>query len=227
MRKNLGLKIVALCVAVVIWIQVALMADHQSRVSLDLKLNDLAPEDSLLAALRKIPCMVQGRGLDIIKLQFSRASIVMNAADLRERNYKAFEAVNLPANLNLAIVSIDPAYSPRLQGLAGEPDGEGVPVRKGKKDTPPRPELPDPADPLNTLVLTNIPISGPPELRYFPAVVTIKVRGKSSHLASLPKGISVTVSGNPDARGLYSLTAQTPEGVTLQDITPKQVRLWK
>ncbi len=234
MRNNLGLKIVALVVAILIWMQVSVMSDHQSKVNLDLKLTNRAESDTLPETLAKVPCIVQGRGLDIIKLVLSRTYLTMDAADLKAGNLKDFEAVDLPANLNLTLVGIDPSVERKLSGLKleGQPPPQNPSAAKrkadkqGKKAGKEKPDL-DATDPVNSLVLTNIPISGSGERRFFPSVVTLKVRGRNSALASLPKGINVTVSASPDARGLYSVEAATPEGVTLQDITPKQVRLGK
>ncbi len=232
MRNNLGLKLVALAVAVLIWMQVSLMADHQSSVKLDLRLRNLAEDDTLLSSLTQIPCLVQGRGLDLIKLRLSKATVLMDAQDLRMGNLKNFELQQLPANLDLTVMGIDPAFS--LAALSSstppkKPAANPAQVKSGqemvaRQDPAAAGNKTDPADPVNTLVLTNIPLAGPADLRYFPSVATLKVQGKSSLLATLPAGISVTVAESPDARGLYTLKAITPPGVSLLDLTPKQVR---
>lgn len=226
MKNKLGLKIVALAVAVLIWVQVTLMADHQSKVNLRLKLEDVPESDSLLLKLDKVPCLVQGRGLDILKLRFSRASIAMAASDLASGELKSFQTQDLPLNLDLTILAIDPSFSRKLgDGSALDPDRLAGADKQNKARPTRQQALENSGAPIISQVLSNIPITDNADRRYFPSVVTLKLRGRAPLLENLPQGISVQVAENPDARGLYRLSVLTPEGVTLQDITPKQVRL--
>ncbi|MBW6513927.1 MAG: hypothetical protein K0B87_04120 [Candidatus Syntrophosphaera sp.] len=233
MKNNLGLKIFAVLVAVFIWLQVTLMTEQHSKVNLELRLTNSTPEDSLLYAANKISSQVQGQGMDILKLQFSKAYVEMDARDLRAGNDRNFALRDLPLNLDVTVLSVDPASVVQLgkPGTASKAADANQAsrtetARRGAEaaDLSEQETGADSSDPVNSLVLTNLPITSPTGLRFFPSTATLKVQGRASILASLPRGVVVKASPVPDARGFHGLSAETPEGVTLLDITPRQVR---
>ncbi|HPH60350.1 MAG TPA: hypothetical protein PLX72_01785, partial [Candidatus Syntrophosphaera sp.] len=73
MNNNLGLKIVALLMAIFFWLQITLVAQQESKTSLPLKLVNATGADSLRQPPPKIASTVQGRGLDILRLRYSPA----------------------------------------------------------------------------------------------------------------------------------------------------------
>jgi hypothetical protein len=233
MKNNLGLKIFAVLVAVFIWLQVTLMTEQQSRVRLDLRLTNASREDSLLYAAAKVSSQVQGQGMDILKLLFSKAYVEMDARDLHAGNDRNFTLRDAPLNLDATVLSVDPASVAQTgkggtDPKTGDPKNVGLAEveRRGAKDTPSATNTagPDAQDPVNSQVLSNLPISSPRNLRFFPSTASLKVQGRASLLAPLPKGVVVKASPYPDDRGFHSLSADTPDGVTLLDITPRQVR---
>ncbi len=227
MKSNPGLKIIALLVALFIWLQTTLMTQHESRTGLNLKLVNSTGEDSLHLPPRNITCTVEGRGLDILRLKLAKAHIQMEAADFWAGNALAYQVVNMPANLNVKVLGVIPpslAEQVKAQSPAQareEPVSSRTKPPGGPGGAEPRP---DPGEQLQTSILSDLPIDAPGGLKLFPARATLKVRGPAVLLDRLPAGVRVFISTQPDARGLYSLDAELPEGTTLQDITPKQVR---
>jgi hypothetical protein len=228
MRNNLGLKLLALLLAVIIWLQLILVADRQGRVSLDLRLTNIQEADTLRLPPRKISCYVQGRGMDIIRLYFSRAYIQMDANEFWSGNSKNYLPMDIPENLQANVLGI---ISPGLDELGkigklteedfgkrteGKKRQESPPVSRQKGTT-------SSGEQVDTRILTDLPIVAPAGTSIFPNRATIKVKGRAAALTRLPSGVTVTASA-PDSRGICSLSADVPEAVNLLDITPKQVR---
>lgn len=231
MKNNLNIKVIAIVVALFIWLQITLMSNHQTEIGLDLRLINMGVADSLLNTRGKIDCIVEGSGMDILKLKFSQAYIEMEALDLAAGNDQRFEPKDVPLNLDIAFLGVDPesAYeseqSSSMQTQSGDIPKNEIPTGEalvGRQTSPANSQ-----DKVRAMVLPDIPIEPPPGLRLFPATATLKVQGRSSALANLPRGVSVRITGKPDARGMYNLEASVPTGVSLLDITPKQVRAWQ
>ncbi len=231
MKSNLGLKIVALLMAVFFWLQVTLVSRHESQTSLPLKLVNAAGADSLRRPARKISSQVEGRGLDILRLKYSKAFIQMEAADYWAGNSSNYLAEDVPEKLNVKVLGVMP---PTLAEQLKEKDlaktGE-VPADVQADISAAGSPAAEPAKPVHKLgeqpqtrILTDLRIVPPPGISIFPARASLKLRGKASLLAGLPSGVRVYTANQPDARGQYSVKADVPEGITVQDITPKQVR---
>lgn len=226
MRNNLNFKIIAIIVAIFIWLQITLISEHQSEVELDLRILNAGVADSLDNSRGKIKCLVEGSGMDLIKLRHSNAYIEMEARDIQAGNDQNFEPRDVPQNLKIAFMGVDPesAYKdasgadiqtdrgfPSAEMPAGKPADAGLQISSGR-------------DNISSIVLPDIPIERPPGIRLFPPTATLKVQGRLSILKELPQGVSVRTSGKLDSRGMYKLEVSVPDGVILLDITPKQVR---
>ena len=236
MKHNLGLKILALAVAIIIWVQIILMDEHQSKVNLELRLVQSTTADTLRPQPKKILCQVQGKGLDILKLYFSRAYVEMSASDYWAGNDKNFRIVNMPENIKVNFINVIPP--PPYENLKAEDlakisnkESETTIISDQEKTeelSPPKETtIIDSQDPIVTRILYELPISTPWNLKIFPPKATLKVQGKASLLARLPQGISITISPTPDNEGYYTVYASVPENVTILDITPQKVRVIK
>lgn len=236
MKHNLGLKILALVVAIIIWLQIILMDEHQSKVNLELRLVQSNTADTLRPQPKKILCQVQGKGLDILKLYFSNAYVEMNAADYWAGNDKNFRIINVPDKIKVNIINVIP--SPPYENLKAEelakvsnnlnkesPPGEKV--KTSETNSAKEKNIIDSQDPITTRILTDVPITTPQKLKIFPSKATLKVQGKASLLANLPQGVYITISPSPDNEGYYTVFASVPENVTVLDITPQKVRIIK
>ncbi len=227
MRNNLGLKIIALLMALFIWLQMTLVTQHESRTGLNLKLVNPTGADSLRLPPSHINCTVEGRGLDILRLKLAKAHIQMEAADFWAGNALAYQVVNMPENLNVKVLGVIPpslAEQAKAQSAVQakeEPASSRTKPPGGPGGEEPRP---DPGEQLQTRILSDLPIEAPSGLKLFPARATLKVRGPAALLNRLPAGVRVFISTQPDARGLYNLDAEVPGGTTLQDFTPRHVR---
>ena len=212
MTKNLGIKIIALLVSVLIWVQITLMAEHETKVKLRMELSSDNPEQ-LDKTGTKVPFLVKGRGLDIVKLNYSQATVRIAASDFQEGNDKNFTVTNLPANHGLNIIGIDPEYlgARRKQSTQEQSDN-------GSASTPVKP-----SPTLTKLVEVKlIEDSG---RQFFPDQITLKVRGTAKALTALPAGIKLTPSATALSNGLYSIVAELPPDVTIVEMTPASVRM--
>ncbi len=225
MKNNLVLKLVALLVAVFIWLQLSLMTRHESETGLNLRLANAA--DTLRKTPTRITGLVEGRGLDILRLRFTKTYVRMEASDYWAGNALAYEVFDLPENLDVKVLGvIPPTLAERLKVQSadqrGQDTGSGPQLRPAG---PAESKTEDsPGDQFQTRILTDLPIDAPRDLNVFPGRATLKVRGQATQLAKLPTGVRVYISAQADSRGLFELEVDLPQGVSLQDITPQQVR---
>lgn len=231
MNNNLGLKIVALLMAIFFWLQITLVAQQESKTSLPLKLVNATGADSLRQPPPKIASTVQGRGLDILRLRYSPAHIQMEAADYWAGNAADYLALEIPEKLNVKVLGVMPPTLAEQLSQAGQAQKKTSPETSQNGKTTAQPDgtpatkaAPEDHEQLETRILTDLLITPPAKVKIFPARASLKVRGKASLLASLPGGVRLYTAAQPDAGGLYSVRYEVPEGVTVQDITPKQVR---
>jgi hypothetical protein len=108
MRSNLGLKIFALVIAVLIWLQLALISDHYSVVSLKLEVVNKPEALTLDQEMDRIPFRIHGKGLDILKLLMSPTRIQIDAGELKaginNLPIRDYEIINRPQNLALDFI---------------------------------------------------------------------------------------------------------------------------
>ena len=107
MDKKLGLKVFALCLAILIWLQISLRSPHRTVVNFPVVLENLSPDVSLSKLPKTIPFDVRGNGIDLVKLYFSSAKVVIDAAKLRAGEEKLplddYNLKDLPTNSNIEV----------------------------------------------------------------------------------------------------------------------------
>ncbi|OQX71984.1 MAG: hypothetical protein B6D62_00490 [Candidatus Cloacimonas sp. 4484_275] len=82
MKKNLSLKILALVVAILLWLQQSLLKEHTAEISFPLKFENVPKNYVILANnLSDIPVLVKSRGMNIIFLKKSNCFFRINAAN--------------------------------------------------------------------------------------------------------------------------------------------------
>ncbi|NLW18629.1 MAG: hypothetical protein GXY81_02960 [Candidatus Cloacimonetes bacterium] len=218
MKHNLGFKLLALVLAIFIWLQLTLVSQQRTNTALKLKLVNINEEDTAKQPPDKISCTVAGRGLDILRLKFSKTHIEMDAGDYWASNWNNYRVVDPSHNLKVEILGV----SPRVQALETK-------TRKGSASGTTTAEKPQTGgasgkEEQQSRVLRDLPISVPPGKTVYPSTVTIKVKGPQSRLASLPSGVSIHISDQADASGFYSLEVKLPSGISLLEYTPTRVR---
>lgn len=107
MNNKLGLKILAVCLALLIWLQITLRSQHRTVVNFPVVLVNLSPDVSLSKLPKTIPFDVRGTGIDLVKLYFSSTKVVIDAAKLRAGEEKLplddYNLRELPSNSNIEI----------------------------------------------------------------------------------------------------------------------------
>lgn len=221
MKNNLGFKLLALVLAVFIWLQLTLVSQHRTNTSLRLKLVNLDEADAEKEIPEKVSCIVAGRGLDILRLKFSQTYIEMDASDFWASNWHEYRVMDPSHNLKVEILGVNP----RVQALQAK-SGKGS---ASKAEAPEKTQTGSAGgssskEEQQTRVLRDLPISVPPGKTVYPSSVTIKVKGLQSRLARLPSGISIHISDHADASGFYNLEVKLPSGLSLLEYTPTRVR---
>jgi len=107
LNKKLGLQIFSLCLALLIWLQITLRSQHRTVVNIPVVLENLSPDVSLSKLPKTIPFDVRGNGIDLVKLYFSSAKVVIDASKLRAGEEKLplddYNLRELPTNSNIEI----------------------------------------------------------------------------------------------------------------------------
>lgn len=107
MKDNFGLKVFALLVALLIWLQSVLVSEHRSKVNLPVNMRNLPANITLENLPHNVPFNVAGKGYDIIRLALSKpvvnidASGISEGADLLTLNKLSFDT---PENINVTIL---------------------------------------------------------------------------------------------------------------------------
>jgi YbbR domain-containing protein len=83
LQENLGLKILSLLIAVFVWLQSLLISEQKSVVNLPVALSSIPKNITLDNVPNHIPFNVRGRGLEIIKLKFSRTKVLLDASKIK------------------------------------------------------------------------------------------------------------------------------------------------
>ncbi|HOC95432.1 MAG TPA: hypothetical protein PK802_06585 [Candidatus Cloacimonadota bacterium] len=225
-KSNLSLKVFSLIMAVVIWIQLNLNADHQSVVKIRTQFKNVPRNQSELHQVRSVPFNVRGRGMDILRLKLSRTVAVFDAeAYDKSVNLSAldYEIRNRPSSLNLDILGPIKDFDPDADNNASKTKEDKASANGREAFTQDEPGQGTDQQ-QSTRILENLAIRSNNGLIFTPSVATIKVQGTVEDLKKLPRGIRIVASEEQDAAGTYELSAELPEGVELLDITPRRVR---
>ncbi|MDD2332607.1 MAG: hypothetical protein PHI68_08155, partial [Candidatus Cloacimonetes bacterium] len=104
MKNGLGIKILALFIALVIWFQIVLISEHTIELNIPLTLTQV-PKDVSIDNY-SIPFSITGRGYDLLRFYLSKPRAELDGSEIMPgttqipiTNYK----INKPASLNIAI----------------------------------------------------------------------------------------------------------------------------
>lgn len=114
MRQNIGLKVLSLILAILIWMQMQLLSEHRTIVSFRVNLENLPEEVTLADLPDKIPFHISGRGYDILRLHMASPRIEINAANIRPGANKLslddYSIKNVPEDISIVVLG------PALEG---------------------------------------------------------------------------------------------------------------
>lgn len=114
MRQNIGLKVLSLILAILVWMQMQLLSEHRTIVKFQVNLENLPEEVTLADLPEKIPFHISGRGYDILRLLTASPRIEINAANIRPGANKLslddYTIKNVPEDISIAVLG------PALEG---------------------------------------------------------------------------------------------------------------
>jgi YbbR domain-containing protein len=129
LKDNLGIRLFALFLAIIIWLQSVLVSEQRTVVSLPVNLLNMPQSITLENIPDQVAFNVKGKGLDILRLAISKPKVSIDASDVTPytdvislQNY----AIDIPENLNVSFLG--PAESDKLAIQADVFHQKEVPV---------------------------------------------------------------------------------------------------
>lgn len=283
-KENLGIKLFALALAILIWLQSILVSDHRSTIHLPVRLSNVPAHISLENMPNSIPFIVEGKGMDILKLAIARPVAEIDAGDisvgldlLNLQNY----TVNIPENNKTRLIG--PAESNQIAVHTDVFLQKSVAIKPAFKDRQAQSRLkeysyhirPDKvtlngpktkvqaiseiltseitSDMLNQSIIELPLISPDHEIKlseksvlltisgtqestkvfsnialppgYMLSNIAARIQASSDIIEDLePSMIKVIISEEADARDMYEIKLELPEGFSTIAITPNKVR---
>ncbi len=108
-KENMNLKIIALLLSLFVWLQSALVTEQKATIMLPLSLVNIPKNVSFNNLPSKVPIIVKGKGLNIIrlwihktKLEVDVANIKPGLAELAISDYN----INIPENLDITVLGL-------------------------------------------------------------------------------------------------------------------------
>ncbi len=284
LKENLGLRIFAIFLAIIIWFQSVLVSEHRTVLSFPLNLQSVPPGITIEELPQKIGFNVRGRGMDIIRLKMARPNVYIDASGISSTT-KSISlqdyVIDLPENVNVTLLG--PSETEQLQVQTDTFHQKKVPVKLDFANLYTRNSFEDLRYILNpenvtifgpksrlkniSMILTEeidrevlssngarlslivpdpeisvseaevqLSISGTQESTkvfadislpraYIPSRVAVRVQAPALVLDRLnPDDLKVTLSENPDEKGLYAVEIQSPDNVKVIAVTPDRVR---
>lgn len=136
LKDNLGLRLFALLLAMFLWLQLALVSEQRSVVSLPVNLLSVPQNITLENFPTKIPFAVRGKGQDIIRLIIAKPRVNIDASKITPntdvislQDY----SIDLPDNINVTLLG--PAESDQLSIQADIFHQKVVPVQIDFEDS--------------------------------------------------------------------------------------------
>ncbi len=106
-KENVNLKIVSLLLAIFIWMQTTLVSEHKTMVYLPVALVNIPENLSYDNLPQKVPFMVRGSGLDIIRLHLHKTRIELDAKSFKPGTSKldlSDYQINIPENVVIELL---------------------------------------------------------------------------------------------------------------------------
>ena len=115
MKKNIGYKILALIITIIIWLQISLLREQTTILNIPLKIIGISDNLYLVGASDlKIPVSVNGRGINILLYYISDPAINYNGENIVLGNNNLDMSIlelSLPVNSNLRFSVVQNDYS--------------------------------------------------------------------------------------------------------------------
>jgi YbbR domain-containing protein len=181
--EYLGTKLLAVLIAILLWLQAALINEHRTIIKLPVQLLNSPRDISIDKQPDSIPFVVQGKGIEILRFALSKTKLAIDASQLKPgedilslENY----SLDIPDNIKLTLVG--PAVGEDIKVHAETQKEKRVPVRLSFADEATSAEFSS-----KTLQISpeSILLSGPAtELDRIRYIVSSEINRKHSNLTS-------------------------------------------
>jgi YbbR domain-containing protein len=115
LRENIGLRIISVLLALLIWLQSVLVAEQKSVLNLPINLRFVPQNVTLENIPERIPFSVKGKGQDILKMWLFKPSVNIDASKIRPNtDILSLDdySIDLPENVNVTFLG--PASSDNI-----------------------------------------------------------------------------------------------------------------
>ncbi|HRY84089.1 MAG TPA: hypothetical protein P5533_05600 [Candidatus Cloacimonadota bacterium] len=134
-REYLGLKIFAVALAFLLWIQANLMSEHRTVLNLPVQFRNAPKDVSIKQQQEKIPYLVEGRGIEILRFLISKTRITIDASKIKPgTDILALDdyRIDLPVGIDLKLIG--PATGKEIAIEADSYEQKQVPVELSFSD---------------------------------------------------------------------------------------------
>lgn len=130
LKGDIGLRLISILLAIVLWLQFVLVSEQRSVVDLPLNLSSLPADITLENIPETIPFAVRGKGMDIIRLLVAKPKVNVDGSNITP-NTKTIMLqdyfIDLPENIKLT--SLSPAEAEQFSIQADVFHQKTVPVQ--------------------------------------------------------------------------------------------------
>ncbi|HOH47406.1 MAG TPA: hypothetical protein PLX59_06150, partial [Candidatus Cloacimonadota bacterium] len=128
-RELIWLKILALFIAIILWLQSVLVSEHKAVVNMPIVLLNNPDDLSIKEQPESIPFLVQGKGIEILKLVLAHLKVSVDASQIRPgQDILSISDYNLDIPSNIDLVMIGPVGNEDIRISAETKREKRVPI---------------------------------------------------------------------------------------------------
>lgn len=134
-REYLGLKIFAVVLAFLLWMQSNLMSEHRTVLNLPVQFRNAPKDVSIKQMQEKIPYLVEGRGIEILRFLVSKTHIIIDASKIKPgSDILALDDYRIDVPAGIVLKLIGPATGKEIAIEADSYEQKQVPIELSFSD---------------------------------------------------------------------------------------------
>ena len=190
--EYLGLKIFAVALALLLWMQANLMSEHKTVLNLPVQFRNAPKDVSIKQKQEKIPYLVQGKGIDILRFLISKTHIIIDASKIKPgTDILALDdyRIDVPSGIDLKLIG--PATGKEITIEADSYEQKQVPIELAFSDNYTRREF--------------------STKRYLLQPETLEIYGTARILRNIEKIKTEEITREILSRGRFSIGLMSPQ----------------